>query len=353
MLIHTNLPDSHAGEEGEAAHPLLYLNRGDIAQLGGSTAELYMEALQQAFLKHAQGKVVQPLKPYLRVENGSGHIADRIIAMPAYIGGEEPIAGIKWVGSKHDNPARYGWERASALIILNDPDTNYPLAVMEGGLISSMRTAAVTALAARYLAREHFHALSCIGCGFIAHMHLCVLLEQFPDITSVSLFDLNPSAAGALIAELQPRFPTVEFHPAASAEEAVSHGGVVVTCTVTAQPYLQFAWLQKGAFLSNISLMDVHKDVFLQVDKVVVDDWEQCNREKKMLNQLVLEGRFSRAQLHAELGEIVSGQRSGRETSEEIILLNPIGIALEDIACAQSIYRRALANQVGTWLHLY
>jgi ornithine cyclodeaminase len=99
--------------------------------------------------------------------------------------------------------------------------------------------------------------------------------------------------------------------------------------------------------------MDVYKDVFLKVDKVVVDDWDQCNREKKVINQLVLEGRFSRKQLYAELGEILIGSRSGRESDEEIILLNPMGIAIEDIACAQAIYRRALANDVGTWLSLY
>jgi ornithine cyclodeaminase len=353
MLSKQSLPVGQVPEQRAADHPLLYLNRADIVRLGGSNSDLYIEALQQAFLQHARGEVVQPLKPYLRAGHGSEHIADRIIAMPAYIGGAEPSAGIKWIGSKHDNPARYGWERASALIILNDPETNYPIAVMEGGLISSMRTAAVTALAARYLARADFHALTCIGCGVIARAHLRVLLEQFPGITTVTLFDLAHSAASALSAELQPCFPSVEFRAAASAEEAVRRGDVVVTCTVAASPYLSFAWLQKGTFLSNISLMDVHRDVFLQADKVVVDDWEQCNREKKMLNQLVLEGCFSRAQLHAELGEIISGQRPGRATDEEIILLNPIGLALEDIACAWSIYRRALADHAGTWLHLY
>jgi ornithine cyclodeaminase len=353
MQTHTDQQGGSVQASREVEHPLLYLKRGDIERLGGASSELYMQALQQAFIRHAQGKVVQPLKPYLRANDGSGHIADRIIAMPAYIGGEAPIAGIKWVGSKHDNPARYGWERASALIILNDPDTNYPLAVMEGGLISSMRTASVTALAARYLARSGFSQLACIGCGFIAQMHIRVLLEQYPAISDVALFDLDPTALRSLIAELQPRFPAVTFYAAASAEAAVRRGEVVVTCTVTDQPYLHFSWLQKGAFLSNISLMDVHKDVFLQVGKVVVDDWEQCNREKKIINQLVLEGRFSREQLYAELGEIVSGQRPGRETDDEIILLNPIGIALEDIACAQSLYHRALAEHAGTWLHLY
>jgi ornithine cyclodeaminase len=99
--------------------------------------------------------------------------------------------------------------------------------------------------------------------------------------------------------------------------------------------------------------MDVHRDVFLGADKVVVDDWDQCNRERKLLNELVLEGAFSREQLHAELGEVVAGRRPGRERDDEIILLNPIGIAVEDVACAAEVYLRARRQGVGTWLDLY
>jgi ornithine cyclodeaminase len=99
--------------------------------------------------------------------------------------------------------------------------------------------------------------------------------------------------------------------------------------------------------------MDVHRDVFLGADKVVVDDWDQCNRERKLLNELVLEGSFSREQLHAELGEVLSGRRPGREHDDEIILLHPMGIAVEDVACAAEVYVRAKRQGVGTWLDLY
>jgi ornithine cyclodeaminase len=137
-----------------------------------------------------------------------------------------------------------------------------------------------------------------------------------------------------------------------TAEEAVREGEVVITCTVADSPYIPYSWFKKGVFISNVSIMDLHKEVFLKADKVVVDDWFQSNREKKVINQLVLEGLFSREQLHAELGEIVIGQRPGRESNEEIILLNPMGMAIEDIACAQVIYQKAIAAQVGTWLSL-
>ncbi|RNB59004.1 2,3-diaminopropionate biosynthesis protein SbnB [Brevibacillus gelatini] len=331
---------------------ILYLSKSDILQLGGNSSDLYVTAVSRALELHAKGDFVQPLKPYLRVNEANGHIADRIIAMPAYVGGEAPVSGLKWIGSKHDNPSKRGLERASGLIILNDPVSNYPIAVMETSLISAMRTAAVTVIGARYLAKKDFQTVACMGCGVIASTQLRSMLEQFPQIATIYLFDLNSDAARRLADQLREKAPSVEVVIATSAEQAVRAGEVVITCTVVDKPYIPFEWLQKGAFVSNISIMDVHKEVFLKADKVVVDDWDQSNREKKVINQLVLEGAFSREQLHAELGEILLGKKAGRESADEIILLNPMGMAVEDISSAYEIYQKAVAENVGTRLPL-
>ncbi|MGH3978426.1 MAG: 2,3-diaminopropionate biosynthesis protein SbnB [Pseudonocardiaceae bacterium] len=330
---------------------ILYLDRSDIEAVGGGHSDLYVHALRRALVLHSEGEVAQPLKPYLRVGT-DGHIADRIIAMPAHLA-EPGVSGIKWIGSKHDNPDRTGLARASAVIVLNDPRTNYPVGILEGGLISAWRTAAVTCLAAAQLARKTFADVTLIGCGVIGRTQIAALLQQFEQISTVHLYDLDHRAAQALADGITDRHPTVTTRVAGSAEDAVRSGDLVVPCTVTDQPYLEFDWLRRGAFLSNVSIMDAHKDVFLGADKVIVDDWEQSNREKKVINQLVQEGRFSREQLHAELGEILSGRKAGRDSDDEIIVLNPMGMAVEDIACAAEIYTRARAAQVGTWLSLY
>lgn len=331
---------------------LLYLSRSDLIELGGGHSQPYVDAIVDGLAAHVRGEYVQPLKPYLRWP-GADHIADRIIAMPCYLGDEQAIAGLKWVGSRQHNPARFGLERASALVVLNDAQTNYPIAIMEGGLISGMRTAAITAVAARHLALGNFTDVAVIGCGPIARMQMQTLLEQFPSIKCLHVFDLSSSAADACITALSGRFPKVFFVQTPSAEAAVRVADVVVTCTVTDAPYLRYDWLKPGSFVSNVSIMDVHKEVYEKADKVVVDDWEQSNREKKIINQLVLEGRFSRERLHAELGEIVTGERPGRENDEEIILLNPMGMALDDIVCARHFYHLAHERGVGTQLPLY
>jgi 2,3-diaminopropionate biosynthesis protein SbnB len=331
---------------------VLYLSRSDIGTVGGAQSDLYVQVLRHALTAHAAGKTVQPLKPYLRINATDGHIADRIIAMPAHIS-EPAVSGLKWIGSKHDNPDAAGLERASAVIVLNDPRTNYPIGILEGSLISAWRTAAVTCLAAEHLAREAFSDVTLVGCGVIGRTQVIALLEQFEQINSIHLFDVRPDAARELAELLRSRRGDVAVRIAASAEEAVRTGEVVVACTVTDRPYLQFAWIKPGALVCNVSIMDAHKDVFLGADKVIVDDWEQSNREKKVINQLVRDGSFSREQLHAELGEVVSGRRPGRERDDEIILLNPMGIAVEDIACAAELYLRAKRQGVGTWLDLY
>ncbi|MFQ3727357.1 2,3-diaminopropionate biosynthesis protein SbnB [Staphylococcus equorum] len=332
---------------------MLYLKRSDIEQAGGNHSTVYVNALTEALKAHANQDFVQPLKPYLRANGTEGHIADRIIAMPSHIGGQDPVSGIKWIGSKHDNPSERKIERASGVIILNDPETNYPIAVMEASLISSMRTAAVSVIAAQKLAKKGFEALTIIGCGLIGDRQLQSMLEQFDHIKQVYVFDQFEKASANFIEKWAEARPDIHFVQATTAKEAVENGEVVITCTVTDKPYIEYDWIQKGTFISNISIMDIKKDVFTQADKVLVDDWSQANREKKTINQLVLEGRFSREALHAELGELLTGAKPGRENDDEIILLNPMGMAIEDISSAYYIYKEAKQQQIGTTLSLY
>jgi ornithine cyclodeaminase len=208
----------------------------------------------------------------------------------------------------------------------------------------------VTAVAVRHLAQPGFRTLTCVGCGPIGTRHVFTLLEHFPSLSSVWLHDLKESAAVALAQGVTARYPKVDVQIAVDAESAVRAGDVIVTATIADRPWLPAAWLRPGSLLCNVSIMDAAKDVFLSADKVVVDDWDQCNREGKVLHQLTTEGSYSRERLHAELGEIVIGDRPGRESDDEVILLNPMGMAVIDVACAKAIYYRARQAKIGTWL---
>jgi ornithine cyclodeaminase len=330
---------------------ILFLSRADVVRAGGGSAGLYVEAVRRALTLHASGSTVQPLKPYLRWRPDC-HVADRIIAMPAYLGGTEPAAGLKWIGSRHDNPQRFGLERASALVVLNDPETHHPIAVMEGALLSKMRTAAVTFVAARHLAPPAFTELTLVGCGPVGRAHVLGMLELFPSLSTIHLFDLRDEAARRLVDEAGGQDGTCRCVVHDNAVSAVRAGEVVVTCTVAGEPYLPLEWLRAGSFLANVSLRDVHDDVLLGADKLVVDDWDHSAREGTPLGRVVAAGCLSRAGLHAELGQIEVGERPGRESDDETIVLNPMGMAIFDVACAQAVFHRALEAGVGTWLAL-
>ncbi|HFX6519396.1 TPA: 2,3-diaminopropionate biosynthesis protein SbnB [Acinetobacter nosocomialis] len=330
---------------------LRYLSQSDLLNLGANHSNSFIEAITEGLTLHANKQFVQPLKPYLRWQ-GADHIADRIIAMPCYLGGNDPIAGIKWIGSRQHNPKKFNIPRASALIVLNDSETNYPVAVMEGSLISAMRTAAITGVSIKYLAKKDFSDITVIGCGPIAQMQIKTVLEQYAQVKKIHLFDVNPEAAEKLKALFLSEYPNLEIEIHDSAKSAIVQADVLITCTVSDKPYIPFELLKKGCFVSNISIMDIEPEVFLKVDKVIVDDWDQSNREKKVINVLVEDGLFSREKLHAELGDIIIGHKNGREHEDEIILLNPMGMAIDDIVCAKWFFNAAQEQNVGTVLPL-
>ncbi len=223
---------------------------------------------------------------------------------------------------------------------------------MEGSLISAMRTAAITGVSIKYLAKKDFSDITVIGCGPIAQMQIKTVLEQYAQVKKIHLFDVNPEAAEKLKALFLSEYPNLEIEIHDSAKSAIVQADVLITCTVSDKPYIPFEWLKKGCFVSNISIMDIEPEVFLKVDKVIVDDWDQSNREKKVINVLVEDGLFSREKLHAELGDIIIGHKNGREHEDEIILLNPMGMAIDDIVCAKWFFNAAQEQNVGTVLPL-
>jgi N-[(2S)-2-amino-2-carboxyethyl]-L-glutamate dehydrogenase len=328
---------------------LLYLTRNDIEGAVGSSFGSFIDTVTEALIAHSRGATCQPLKPYLRPP-GSENPYDRLIAMPAYVDGESPAIGLKWIGSKQLVPGSRQRERASALIVLNDPETHRPTAIMEGGLISGRRTAAVTVAAARHLARSDAEAVAIVGCGFIGSLHAYALAEDFPAAATIYLYDSDPDAMTKLLLELRER--GVDVRSCSSAEEAVKSAPIVAACTVASTPTIQDGWLAEGSFLCNVSLVDATPQVYLRTDKFIVDDWEQSNRPGKIVNDLVSSGQFSRTDLHAELGDVLDGSCEGRSGSRERIVLNPMGLAVEDVACGAFVYRRALERGLGRWLPL-
>lgn len=328
--------------------PTRLLTQADVQSCGASDIDVVGAALEACFVAHAAGQFTAPPSSFLKRPE-CPHVADRIIGLAGHLGGAFDIEGLKWVASAAQNPER-GLPRANAVIVLNDPDTRLPLAIMEGGLISAMRTAVVQALAARYLARPDACVLGLVGGGRIGALSVWAIYQWFPGLEQVRVFDLCPDRAAACCRHLEalgiPALPVGHF------QAALGDADIALTATTAYDPWATPGCFKAGSLFLNISLMDPLFETVALADKIVVDDWEQCVHSDRVLARMHRAGLVDRGSIHAEFGEIITGQKAGRENEDERIFFNPFGLAIEDLAVAKTVYDRALEQGLGTDIEL-
>jgi ornithine cyclodeaminase/alanine dehydrogenase-like protein (mu-crystallin family) len=319
---------------------LLYLSQSDVAAVGLSMSEI-IEAVELALNEKAAGRVEMPPKP------GIHPLPDAFIhAMPAYIPAIGS-AGVKWVSGFPQNQVR-GLPYISGLLILNDPETGIPLCVMDCTWITAARTGAATAVAAKHLARPESSRVGILGCGVQGRTNARALAELF-SIKEIRAYDVDPQAADdyakAMRAELGLAVKVV-----GRPEEAVRECDIVITAgPILRVPHatISTGWLEPGAFACPLDFDSYwHPDALAQADKFCTDGREQLSYYQQA-------GYFqSIPPLHADLAEIVCGERSGRESPEERIICCNLGLALADMATAIRVYRAAVEAGAGTMLPL-
>lgn len=319
---------------------LLYLSQSDVAAVGLSMSEI-IEAVELALNEKAAGRVEMPPKP------GIHPLPDSFIhAMPAYIPAIGS-AGVKWVSGFPQNQVR-GLPYISGLLILNDPETGIPLCVMDCTWITAARTGAATAVAAKHLARPESSRVGILGCGVQGRTNARALAELF-SIKEIRAYDVDPQAADdyakAMRAELGLAVKVV-----GRPEEAVRECDIVITAgPILRVPHatIPTGWLEPGAFACPLDFDSYwHPDALAQADKFCTDGREQLSYYQQA-------GYFqSIPPLHADLAEIVCGERSGRESPEERIICCNLGLALADMATAIRVYRAAVEAGAGTMLPL-
>lgn len=319
---------------------LLYLSQSDVASIGLTMAEI-ITALEQMFREKDEGRVEMPPK------SGIHPLSDAFIhAMPAYIPAIKS-AGIKWVSGYPENYKR-GLSYINGLFILNDPETGIPLAVMDCVWITTQRTGAATAVAAKYLARRDSNVVGILGCGVQGRSNLEALQVLFP-LKQVMAYDVNPDVQRRYVREMSEQFG-LEIVPVREPKQAVSSCDIVVTAgPILKVPHatIQPGWFEVGAFASLVDFDSYwHPDAMSQVDKFCTDDVPQLEHFREI-------GYFQRIPpIHAELAELVTGRKRGRESSKERTMTVNLGLALDDVATAPLIYQHAVQQGIGTWLPL-
>jgi ornithine cyclodeaminase/alanine dehydrogenase len=315
---------------------LLYLSQAEVASVGLSMAEI-IDLLEKAFLEKGQGRVEMPPKPGIHPGGGDNFIH----AMPAYIPAMGS-AGLKWVSGFPENYQR-GLPYITGLLILNDPETGLPIAVMDCTWITAMRTAAATAVAARRLARPESASLGILGCGVQGLTNTEALNVLFP-IRQVFAYDVRPEAAHRFAAQISARFGlpvTIVDHP----RQAVTGCDLVVTAgPILKKPHATIlpGWLDPGAFASLVDFDSYwHPGALKEASKFCTDDVPQFMHYKEV-------GYFQDVPpIYADLGELVAGVKPGRQDPAERTMACNQGLAMDDMAVAPTLYQRALDSGIG------
>jgi len=310
-----------------------YINERILSELGIDWPAL-LSVVEDVTGLIAEKDIRQPLKPYLRFKDP----VNRIIAMPAYVGGRYDSAGIKWIASFPGNSSR-SLKRAHSVIVLNDSDTGVPTTLINGAAISGIRTAAVSGFVlGRYIAANELPEVKAgiIGFGPIGQYHLQMLQACFGDrLKAVSLFDLR----GIGEKETRDRYPGVAISICSSWEAVFEQSNVLITCTVARERYIDKV-PKKGAVYLNVSLRDFKTDFLKSTDLVSVDDWEEVNRENTDIERAALTYGLSREDV-LEITDLLDAS-SLADMSGRSFMFNPMGMAVYDIAVARYYQELAL-----------
>lgn len=321
-------------------HKVLYLSRAEVETVNLSMKEI-IELLEKAFLEKGNGRVEMPPKP------GIHTMPDAFIhAMPAYIP-SMGSAGIKWVSGYPENFKR-GLPYITGLMILNDVETGIPYAVMDCAWITAMRTGAASALSAKYLARPDSEVAGILACGVQGRTNLEALACLFP-IQRVYAYDVLPDVQERFIAEMTDRF-SFEIIGVKEPKQAVVESDLVVTSGPILKhpaPTIEKDWLRPGAYGSAVDFDSYWTgDALAQMDRISTDDHAQFQYYKSV-------GYFQQTpEPYADLGELVAGLKPGRVDDKERTLAINLGVAMDDMALAPTIYRCAKEMGLGIWLPL-
>ncbi|ATZ23958.1 2,3-diaminopropionate biosynthesis protein SbnB [Streptomyces lavendulae] len=296
-----------------------------------------------AYRLHDEGRSALPHSVFLRFP---GDDRNRIIGLPAHLGGQEPVSGMKWIASFPGNVAQ-GKERASASIVLNSMADGTPEAFIEASLVSAKRTAASAAVAAGLLSTEREPSgISLIGLGPINLEVLRFAKAQLPSLLEVTLFDLDTERAHAFGSKVRKIIPGAAVHYAASAGEAVAAHRLVSLATTAGTPHLDLGAAGPGTTVLHVSLRDLTVESILGAQNVV-DDADHVCRERTSLH-LAEQATGGREFVDATIGGMLRAPDSFRRDPHRVAVFSPFGLGILDLALAQWVKQQAEEFSIGT-----
>jgi alanine dehydrogenase len=320
----------------------LLLNRLDVRELLGLTE--CIDAVEMVFRRQGEGKIPQSGILGVKTESGGLHVKT------ACLSGAKKYIVAKLNTNFPQNYARFGKPTMQGVIVLYDADNGRLLAVLDSMEITIKRTAAATAVAAKYLARKNSSVVAIYGCGEQGHAHLRALSVMFP-LRKVYAFDIDPNASLHFAAKLSRELP-IDIEAIRSLPGAIRSSDVVVTCTPATEFYIHTENVAPGTFIAAVGADDSQKSeidpALLASAKVVADSLQQvCSIGDT--HHAIAQCLMRKEDVYAELSEVVAGKKAGRINETDIIVFDSTGVAIEDAAAAVIVFEKALTAGIGNY----
>ena len=320
----------------------IILTRKDLRAL--LTMEEIIQALEGAFLSYSRGETVAPVRLAMEVKPHKGIC----LLMPSFQ--EHPGGlGVKVVSVFPEN-LRKDLPTIFSYYLFCNPETGALLALMDGAMLTGLRTGGASGLASRYLGKKDSKALGIFGAGVQAGFQLEAMKVVFPMLKEVYVFDADKSRTAEFIKNL-PKDPKIEVKAAASSDQVVENSDVIVTATTSRTPVFSGKLLKPGTHINAIggftpAMQELDEETIVK-SKLVVDTYEGCLSEAGELLIPMEKGVFSKEKIHSDLAGLVSGKKPGRENPQEITLFKSVGTAIEDLAAARLAYQKAMERGIG------
>lgn len=313
--------------------------------------EEVIEAVELAFREKGLGRAQMPAKLYLFYERHGGDLR----AMPSYLEALD-ISAVKVVNVHPDNRAKHGLPTVMATIILIEPRSGFPLAVMGGTAITDFRTGAAGGIAAKYLAKPSPRRVALVGAGAQARTQLMALLAVYGGFDEVRVWSRTKATRDAFLTEMRPICEgRAKLAPEDDLRRAIEGADIIATTTPSRKPLVADEWVSEGTHINCIGADAPGKQeldpAILKRAKIAVDDWEQASHSGE-INVPISKGLLDRGDIWAELGEIVAGLKPGRESDREVTVFVSTGLAIQDAVTADLVYRKALERGLGRTIPL-
>lgn len=319
------------------------ISQEDVAAIFKGNTNAIFGIIEDSFNKYLSGDIIMPDKISQIFDEQT---QNRINCMPATLI-EEKICGMKWVSVFPSNAPR-GVQNVTGIMLLSELETGFPVAVIDGTLSTKMRTAAVGCTAAKYLAPSKVETIGIIGAGEEARMHFTLLKHMFPTIKECRVSSLNTEIEQGFIDKFKDTVPDVKFVTCNNDSHVCASGADIIVTAISAQsPVLKAADITKGGLYIHVGGWEDEYGVAQKADKIVCDEWEVVKHRSQTLCRMYKEGLLKDEDIHANISELIAGTKVGRESDDEFIYFNSVGLSYIDINFANYIYKEAKKRGLG------